>query len=68
MGNALRAVQVYSNEIAYVGLNPCFNGKCSQRPYRVDRSFKNGSFNPCFNGKCSQSFEDKETFMQLLLS
>ena len=46
-------------------LNPCFNGRYSQRDYRYVcwRSIK--SLNPCFNGRYSQS---AKTYVSLYTS
>ena len=36
-------------------LNPCFNGRYSQRVTLTKMKKKQGSLNPCFNGRYSQS-------------
>ena len=41
-------------ELNLVSLNPCFNGRYSQR-LRLAIKFVTKSLNPCFNGRYSQS-------------
>ena len=40
--------------VAYVGSNPCFNGRYSQREKKLDKVSKVLGLNPCFNGRYSQ--------------
>ena len=36
-------------------LNPCFNGRYSQRIYELSEEESDLCLNPCFNGRYSQS-------------
>ena len=40
---------------AMVCLNPCFNGRYSQRKAKEVKETVGESLNPCFNGRYSQS-------------
>ena len=56
MEDTLRALVRLSAIPAIVCLNPCFNGRYSQRNWKVLRKcVVLESLNPCFNGRYSQS-------------
>ena len=38
-----------------IGLNPCFNGRCSVRRQVREHGHSVDGLNPCFNGRCSVS-------------
>ena len=44
-----------NRELEMVGLNPCFNGRYSQRETWVKKEDTATRLNPCFNGRYSQS-------------
>ena len=54
MEDTLRETFELSNE-QILCLNPCFNGRYSQRSYERNEQFFSYSLNPCFNGRYSQS-------------
>ena len=53
MEDTLRVMQSRLFEI-YQGLNPCCNGRYSQRQLNYSQNEKRKSLNPCFNGRYSQ--------------
>ena len=54
MEDTLRGVTIMEKKSIIESLNPCFNGRYSQR--QEDGTYKEGesSLNPCFNGRYSQ--------------
>ncbi len=68
MEDTLRVKGVHIKAIK-IGLNPCFNGRYSQRR-RIDATGATArtSLNPCFNGRYSQSERrDLESWEKLVL-
>ena len=59
MEDTLRDFNESNNVTRARCLNPCFNGRYSQRRARLVFSFASPSLNPCFNGRYSQSVEWK---------
>ena len=55
MEDTLRDFNESNNVTRAHCLNPCFNGRYSQRRARLVFSFASPSLNPCFNGRYSQS-------------
>ena len=55
MEDTLRGVQVALFVLTVVCLNPCFNGRYSQRNYNEQFVSTFICLNPCFNGRYSQS-------------
>ena len=55
MEDTLR-VPLNQNELSFGSLNPCFNGRYSQREWDMLRKgCTHSCLNPCFNGRYSQS-------------
>ena len=60
MEDTLRAKRC-TDETLKKSLNPCFNGRYSQRMVISSLHFrKTQSLNPCFNGRYSQSCKEME--------
>ena len=59
MEDTLRDFNESNNVTRARCLNPCFNGRYSQRRARLVFSFASPSLNPCFNGRYSQSSSEK---------
>ena len=38
-----------------MGLNPCFNGRCTRTLVAPKIRKKSKSLNPCFNGRCTRT-------------
>ena len=55
MEDTLRVVHVMMNKNHGTRLNPCFNGRYSQRIMKAIEKLLEKSLNPCFNGRYSQS-------------
>ena len=55
MEDTLRAFSSSDTKVVF-GLNPCFNGRYSQRLNDGAVYQPSGSLNPCFNGRYSQSW------------
>ena len=54
MEDTLRAIRVRIARMSRKSLNPCFNGRYSQRYRKRYRTSTKASLNPCFNGRYSQ--------------
>ena len=55
MEDTLRELADFNEENGVTrGLNPCFNGRYSQRCLKAAKAAFEGSLNPCFNGRYSQ--------------
>ena len=57
MEDTLRECKVSFVNLVKCGLNPCFNGRYSQRTSKATRVWKISRLNPCFNGRYSQRAE-----------
>ena len=55
MEDTLREEKPKNGNSSRRSLNPCFNGRYSQRPQRLQLMSGIKSLNPCFNGRYSQS-------------
>ena len=55
MEDTLRVYGNFDKVLRLFGLNPCFNGRYSQRVMITFEQFMKESLNPCFNGRYSQS-------------
>ena len=55
MEDTLRDNPRFSQRLYYSCLNPCFNGRYSQRRHKTSKETVWVSLNPCFNGRYSQS-------------
>ena len=55
MEDTLRDVMNIKKIKEFSGLNPCFNGRYSQRIDSVIENTDEDGLNPCFNGRYSQS-------------
>ena len=65
MEDTLRDFNESNNVTRAHCLNPCFNGRYSQRRARLVFSFASPSLNPCFNGRYFQSFDLSRIFPEL---
>ena len=63
MEDTLRAAFIIAIDIHIVGLNPCFNGRYSQRSLIKAGAKSVKSLNPCFNGRYSQRKDIFSLFM-----
>ena len=57
MEDTLRGVSVLVVLFVLMGLNPCFNGRYSQRTINFMKKKIIKCLNPCFNGRYSQSLQ-----------
>ena len=54
MEDTLRVIGENALQVKVFGLNPCFNGRYSQRVQKNLFGLNNIRLNPCFNGRYSQ--------------
>ena len=54
MEDTLRDIIRFIAAIPMIGLNPCFNGRYSQRISQLQVTSAKTRLNPCFNGRYSQ--------------
>ena len=56
MEDALAQVSKNTLGIKRLGLNPCFNGRCTRtEPEKVSATISPIGLNPCFNGRCTRT-------------
>ena len=61
MEDTLRVYHSVEDPESLKGLNPCFNGRYSQRVFFGESGLTSTSLNPCFNGRYSQSNDLKNS-------
>ena len=54
MEDTLRVTSAKTQKLKTLSLNPCFNGRYSQRAEITAKTAEDISLNPCFNGRYSQ--------------
>ena len=58
MEDALALIKKGGNTAKAVGLNPCFNGRCTRTYSKNIQHGKILSLNPCFNGRCTRTITE----------